>query len=76
MLGLRWITRVFPWLRHLFTLRPDSGFVFGPWRRGQLGLPRVYWDFDPGLHASNRHFLGLLWVIGPVTAWYGLTDTN
>jgi hypothetical protein len=72
---LDWLRR--SWFRHPLSLRPDYGLTGRGWfAKGEFGLPRFYYDWDPGWHASNRRFLGFIWNLGPKILWVGLKDTN
>ena len=74
------LIRLWPWLRHPFSLRLEGGCVGSGWLFNAKGegalLPHIYYDWDPGWHASSRHFLGFMWYLGPKVLWVGLTDTN
>lgn len=52
---------------------PETGWLFS---KGAWGVPMFYTDWDPGWHASNRHFLGFVWFMGAKVRWLGVTDTN
>lgn len=72
---MNWLRR--SWFRHPLSLRPDGGFVSTGWLgTGELGFPRLYWNFDEGWHAKNQRFIGVMWQLGPRILWFGLKDSN
>lgn len=76
---MNWVRR--SWFRHPLSLRPEWGSMELPetgwlFSKGAWGLPMWYEDWDPGFHASNRHFLGFVWFMGAKVRWLGVTDTN